>query len=185
MRTARPSSTSTVMWQVSGQSWGQTAWTRGIAPLSYARFLGPRTGDLFARRLADDGRGPAVLVDRHHHDFGLGHRHLLPRSRTEPLGLDLHPHRDGRPADPNSGGVEADDVPREDRLVELDGVHRLGHVPPRGMTPRLGGGGEVDVRQDDSAEDGAEGVGVPGEKDHADRGIATHLTGPWRKRAPI
>ena len=67
-------------------------------------------------------------------------------------------------------GVEADDVAEEDRRVELHFAHRLGDVAQRRRLARLDRRRQVDVREDDAAENGAERVGVLRQQQHLDGG---------------
>ena len=146
--------------QVSGQSWGQTTLRRrGTHAIVPALVRG------------SEWAGPS-RVHRHQHDLGLGHLDALALPAAPPLGLDRDPDGDGGAAHPHRLGEEVDDVPEEDRLVELDLAHGLGDVAARGGLAGLDRRGEVDVGQDDAAEDGAEGVGVLGQQQDLDRGHA-------------
>ena len=118
-----------------------------------------------------DRHRPAVLVEVHVGDLGLGHLHAVAETFAR-LRHDLHRDRDRRAADPDEPRVERHEVADVDRLVEDDLAHRhrdeeLGAVPLG-----LDGAGLVDVGEDDAAEDRAVRVGVLRHHDDADGGLA-------------
>ena len=90
----------------------------GEAPRVLTHFMAGDEIVMAVGSLGPDRHRPAVLVDRHEHDFGLGHLHPLAmagraggrRRRSPPLGLDRDPDRHRRPADPHGFGVEIDDI---------------------------------------------------------------------------
>src|SRR6185503_12033060 len=129
-------------------------------------------------RLRPDRHGQALIVHGHEHHHRLCHLDPLAAARRRlqdrppPLSLNRHADGDRRPAHFHSFRVEADDVAKVDRLVELDFVHRAGDIAVRRRLPRLYRRRQVDVREDHAAEDGAEGVGVLREEQELDGGDA-------------
>ena len=106
----------------------------------------------------------------HVDDLGLGD--LDPAGAAgAALGLDGHLDGDRGAAAAQRLGVEADQVADEDRRVKDHLAHGDGDQAPGRVPMRLDRARLVDVRQDDAAEDGAQGVGVLGHHDHADRGL--------------
>src|SRR5678815_3173904 len=71
---------------------------------------------------------------------------------------------------PHELRIEADDVADEDRFVELHLTHRPGDVAMCSNGAGLNRRGQVDVREDDAAEDGSVRVGVLRQKQHLDGG---------------
>src|SRR5438105_1941204 len=101
-----------------------------------------------------------VGVHRHVDDLGFGDLNALARAAVA-LGLDDDADGDGGGADARGLGVEADEVADVDRLVERDLAHGDGDEALDACAPvGLDRAGDVNVAEDDAAEDGALRVGV-------------------------
>src|SRR5215204_5516727 len=119
-----------------------------------------------------DAHLAAVGVHGDVDDLGLGDLEALARAAVA-LGLDDDADGDGGGADAQRLRVEADEVADEDGLVEDDLAHGDGdEALDAGAAVRLDRPGDVDVTEDDAAEDGALRVRVARQQRDADGGIA-------------
>src|SRR5206468_1712552 len=95
-------------------------------------------------------------------DLGFGHQGTLRRVVIDAVGLDNHLDGDRRAADSDQFCIEAYQITHKDRGDEDDLVHGFGDDLLAGVFAGLDGRCDVDVTQDDSAENGAVCVSVFG-----------------------
>ena len=108
----------------------------------------------------------AVLVDRNVDDFGFGDSSSF-AGVLGAVGFHGHLDRDRRPSYSNQLGVEADEIPDEDRRDKRDLVHCFGDDFLERVFADFNSGGDVDIAQDNSAKYGPMRVGVFRHEHHA------------------
>ena len=125
-----------------------------------------------------DAHLAAVGVDGDVDDLGLRHLDALGRAAVA-FGFDDDADGDGGRADAQGLGVEADEVADEDRLVEDDFAHGDRHEALYRRAPvGFDRSRDVDVAENDAAEDRPLRVRVARQKRDADGGVAVRVHAP-------
>ena len=135
------------------------------------------------------------VIDRHVRERRVGNFYKLTDLFTlmpSPLNIDIHINGNRRSADAYDIGVKTDQITDEDRLFELERVHRHRHHSALGAPCGRDTAGDIDMGHDPAAEDIALAIGVGRHRDHAYRWLVVfkkifvgHFFGPCGNQCRI